>query len=633
MAFPRLLRWRASLAAGAVRGRRLAVRVPPCHPGLDPPSPPGRARAADRRGRLRRAAAPRAAPPGRLRPAHRRPFERAAARRPARPRPRPQARALGPPPGLDLPRRLGRHPPRPPPPVARRRLPPRRRPAPLSAPHRQAAGRRARPPRPRVPRRRRPAPPAQRRQAPRRCPRRRRRPAPVRPPHARPRRPHPPRFARPRHLPPVPRRPPWPPLHPLQIPHHAPQRRCRRPGPPRRRPRSALHPPRPLAPPPPPRRAAAVAQHPARRDEPRRPPPLRPRTGSRVRPRHPLLRPALERRPRRHRLGPSQPRLLRHPRRQPREARLRPLLHPARLPALRLPHRRPNPQGPPPRPGRPMTLDLALAAVFWSCCALILYTYAGYPLLLFLGSSALELRNAWRRLLEPLPLPADGEPPTVNAEPISVVVAAHNEEADLPGLIESLRRSDYPSGLIEIIVVSDGSTDRTNPYLQSLDLPNLQLVLLPRQQGKANALNQGVARARHQLLLLTDASTRLQPDTIACLARHFADPRVGVVCGALRFLHHPGTRHTEGAYWSYECLLRLMEGRLGATLTASGALYALRKSCFPPLRATAWIEDFLVPMHARHEGYRVLYDPDAWATEIPAPSVAGEFKRRARLAV
>jgi len=280
-----------------------------------------------------------------------------------------------------------------------------------------------------------------------------------------------------------------------------------------------------------------------------------------------------------------------------------------------------------------MTLDLALAAVFWSCCALILYTYAGYPLLLFLGSSALELRNAWRRLLEPLPLPADGEPPTVNAEPISVVVAAHNEEADLPGLIESLRRSDYPSGLIEIIVVSDGSTDRTNPYLQSLDLPNLQLVLLPRQQGKANALNQGVARARHQLLLLTDASTRLQPDTIACLARHFADPRVGVVCGALRFLHHPGSRHTEGAYWSYECLLRLMEGRLGATLTASGALYALRKSCFPPLRATAWIEDFLVPMHARHEGYRVLYDPDAWATEIPAPSVAGEFKRRARLAV
>lgn len=272
----------------------------------------------------------------------------------------------------------------------------------------------------------------------------------------------------------------------------------------------------------------------------------------------------------------------------------------------------------------------ALAAMFWTCCGLILYTYAGYPLLLFLCSSMLEVRQAWARLLMPIP-PVSAAAPDLPG--ISLVVAAHNEESELPGLIESLQKVEYPRGQLELIIVSDGSTDGTNRFLQNLRIPELRVVLLERQQGKANALNEGVARATHGLLLLTDASTRLQPDTITRLARHFDDPGVGVVCGALRFLHHRGSQDTEGAYWSYECLLRLLEGRLGATLTASGALYALRKTCFPALQPTAWIEDFLIPMHARQAGYRVLYDPDAWATEVPAPNVAGEFRRRARLAV
>ena len=271
-----------------------------------------------------------------------------------------------------------------------------------------------------------------------------------------------------------------------------------------------------------------------------------------------------------------------------------------------------------------------LQLLFWLSVALVAYTYAGYPLLLFLASSAADLWRSWRRLLHGEPDGGAVAPPWPG---VSIVVAAHNEEAELPALVASLRALDYPRDRLQLVLVSDGSSDGTNDYLASLCEPWIEIVLLPRQQGKANALNHGVARARHALLLFTDASTRHLPDTLGKLVRHFDDPDVGVVCGALRFQHHDGSRNTEGAYWSYECLLRLMEGRLGATLTASGALYALRKQCFPGLSASAWIEDFLVPMHARRVGYRVLYDPEALAWEVPAPSVRGEFTRRVRLAI
>jgi cellulose synthase/poly-beta-1,6-N-acetylglucosamine synthase-like glycosyltransferase len=182
-----------------------------------------------------------------------------------------------------------------------------------------------------------------------------------------------------------------------------------------------------------------------------------------------------------------------------------------------------------------------------------------------------------------------------------------------------------------VIFVSDGSTDATNDILERAR-DHVRLVILPARAGKASALNRGVAEARHEILMFSDAATLLAPDALVKLARHFTDPGVGVVGGALQFQTTAEARQTEGVYWGYESMLRLMEGRLGITLTASGAIYAIRRSCFPALPADTLIEDLVVPMYARALGYRILYDPEAIALDFAAPTVAGEFTRRVRIA-
>ncbi|MGH9469403.1 MAG: glycosyltransferase family 2 protein, partial [Terriglobia bacterium] len=158
-------------------------------------------------------------------------------------------------------------------------------------------------------------------------------------------------------------------------------------------------------------------------------------------------------------------------------------------------------------------------------------------------------------------------------------------------------------------------------------------LLLPERQGKYNALNHAVNMASHELLLLCDATTLFAPGALQNLVRHFRDPRAGVVAGALQFAGTEEFHQTEGVYWKYECVIRLMEARLGLALSASGAIYALRRQCYRTLTANDVIEDCLIPLHARRLGYRVLYDPEAIGYEIPAPSVQGEFARKVRFAV
>jgi cellulose synthase/poly-beta-1,6-N-acetylglucosamine synthase-like glycosyltransferase len=255
-----------------------------------------------------------------------------------------------------------------------------------------------------------------------------------------------------------------------------------------------------------------------------------------------------------------------------------------------------------------------------------------YPFVLFLIYS---FTQAWRDLgylastrNRRIPTPSPSELPA-----ISIIVPAYNEEKVLPGKIENLRNLDFPRDRLQVIFVSDGSTDNTEQILQGVKDENFECILLKQRQGKANALNQAVARAKYSVLVFCDASTLLEGDVVRKLVRHFAQPSVGVVCGAVVYRATADAQQTEGAYWKYESALRLMEARLGAILNASGCIYALRRDCYSPIPENTILEDFVIPMRARRLGFSVLYDPEAVAVEFPASSVSGEFARRVRLAV
>ena len=268
---------------------------------------------------------------------------------------------------------------------------------------------------------------------------------------------------------------------------------------------------------------------------------------------------------------------------------------------------------------------------FWLSAGVVAYTYFLYPILLFVLYAIAQLWSDLSYLMTRRDRRIGSRKSAILPD-VSFLVPAYNEENHLPEKIENLRHIDYPKEKLQIVLVSDGSTDRTNQILSELSDKNIEVLIVPQREGKASALNRAVARAQHEILVFSDTSTCFAPDAVQKLIRHFYDPRVGAVCGALEFRGSSESQQTEGVYWKFETLLRLMESRLGATLTASGAIYALRRRAYKPLPADTVLDDFVIPMNARDAGYRILYDPEALAIEVAPSTVSGEFSRRVRLA-
>ncbi|HUB06407.1 MAG TPA: glycosyltransferase family 2 protein [Myxococcales bacterium] len=250
-------------------------------------------------------------------------------------------------------------------------------------------------------------------------------------------------------------------------------------------------------------------------------------------------------------------------------------------------------------------------------------SYVAYPLALVVLDAAAQLsgnvrrlrRGVDRRRTRELPLP-----PTV-----SMVVAAHDEEAVLRQKLENCLALQHPRDRLEILVGSDGSTDGTEAIARAYAFRGVVLSSAPRA-GKASVLNRLVPLARGEIVVLSDANTFLAKDALRRLLVHFEDPAVGAVCGQLK-LHGAGE---ESAYWLYESLVKLYEGKLGCVLGANGGLYAVRRRLYRPLPADTITDDFVIPMRLLASGHRVVYEPAAVAFE-EAGATAAEFKRRARI--
>jgi cellulose synthase/poly-beta-1,6-N-acetylglucosamine synthase-like glycosyltransferase len=269
------------------------------------------------------------------------------------------------------------------------------------------------------------------------------------------------------------------------------------------------------------------------------------------------------------------------------------------------------------------------AGLFWMALALVAYTYGGYLLVLV----AVDAVDALRRNAAWLAAPGERRRATTAPElpRVTVLIAAYNEESCLREKLENTLALAYPADRLEILVGSDGSTDATDAIVTSFAARGVRLSAAPRG-GKVAVLNRLTREATGTLWLFTDANTMLEPDALCRLVDRARDPWVGGVSGRLRLVAPEGGVAGEGAYWKYENLLKLYESRRGALMGANGGLYLLRASEWRPLPGDTIVDDFLVSMRVVAGGRRLVYAPEAVATEETAVDLQGEFRRRVRIA-
>ena len=267
----------------------------------------------------------------------------------------------------------------------------------------------------------------------------------------------------------------------------------------------------------------------------------------------------------------------------------------------------------------PHTWDLILAALFWCGAACVIYAYLGYPLVIAACSRLFGRAN---------------DPPEVDdaALPrIALLIIAHNEADVIDARIANALALRYPQDRLEIVVASDGSDDQTPEICRRYEGRTRSLIF-PARRGKPATINASVPMLDADILVLSDANTFMDSSALRRLARWFVDPRIGAVCGRL-VLTDPATgRNADSVYWKYETFLKRCEGTLSALLGANGAIYAIRRGLFTPLKTGTIVDDFVIPLTARlRTGCRIVYDPEAVAREESAPHLRGEFRRRVRI--
>jgi cellulose synthase/poly-beta-1,6-N-acetylglucosamine synthase-like glycosyltransferase len=255
---------------------------------------------------------------------------------------------------------------------------------------------------------------------------------------------------------------------------------------------------------------------------------------------------------------------------------------------------------------------------FWICCSLLLYVYVLYPIL---------MRVLAARFGRP---PIRGEAlPTV-----TIIVTAYNEEKCITSKLDNLSNLRYPSELVDILVVSDSSTDLTEHLAASYDVERVHVLRVEGRRGKTACQNAAAAAATGEILVFTDATTQLSVDALRRLVECFADPQVGCVGGRLTYVteFENGTGRGGETYWSYELSLRAAESALGSMIGVSGCLYAVRKRAYRDINPTL-ISDFVIAMKMRDQGLRTVLAPDAACYEATLERGSHELAMRVRVAI
>ncbi|MDB5197111.1 MAG: Poly-beta,6-N-acetyl-D-glucosamine synthase [Flaviaesturariibacter sp.] len=257
----------------------------------------------------------------------------------------------------------------------------------------------------------------------------------------------------------------------------------------------------------------------------------------------------------------------------------------------------------------------ALSVAFWLLLSIVFYTYIGYALLLiWLKQSKSKHQNTSNTILPSL----------------TIVIASYNEEAVLTDKIKNTLALDYPAHKLEVIIITDGSTDTSTTILQRY--PSVQALHLDERRGKAAAINRAMQVVDTPIVVFSDANTILNRDCLLLLVKHFNAERTGAVAGEKKVASYSGMGSAEGWYWQYESFLKRLDASFYSVVGAAGELFAMRTSLFASLPEDTILDDFALSMQVCLKGYRIAYEPSAFATEAPSASLEAEKQRKIRIA-
>ena len=249
---------------------------------------------------------------------------------------------------------------------------------------------------------------------------------------------------------------------------------------------------------------------------------------------------------------------------------------------------------------------------------LLFYTYIGYPILL-----------AVLAMLRSRPRPNLGYTPS-----ISFLIAAYNEEAAIRQKLEQTLALEYPADKFEIVVVSDGSQDRTEEIVESIKDPRVRLIRMKQRGGKTAAQNEGVAHCKGEVVVFSDATATYHSKALLYLAANYADPKVGAVSGRYKYFDPDDSSPTglgSVAFWNYENVIKLMQSRIATLTGCSGCIYSVRRSNYIPLWRDA-CSDLVEPLCIVKSGFRVQFEDRALAYEETTKNSTHEFRMRVRVA-
>ncbi len=260
--------------------------------------------------------------------------------------------------------------------------------------------------------------------------------------------------------------------------------------------------------------------------------------------------------------------------------------------------------------------------IFWSSLFLVFYTFAGYGIFLFLLVKIRRVLKGKRTT-------------TFNLEKLpdcTLIIAAYNEALILDDKIKNTLSLAYPAGKLSIWIVTDGSTDHSGDIVSAYK--EVRWMHSPERKGKIHAMHRAMQEVKSDIVIFTDANTFLNEDALVKMARHYADGSVGAVAGEKRVVIDAASDATagEGFYWKYESALKKWDSELYSVVGAAGELFSIRTKLYVPVPADTVLDDFMISLHIAEKGFRIIYEPEAYAMETSSANISEELKRKIRIA-